>query len=511
MPLPVLSVAQMRAWEAASWAAGVRETEVIARVGRCVARRLGQLTQPGAPVLLLAGRGHNGDDARAALPHLAGREARLLNAFIPAQALADLRLILSREPRPAWIVDGLFGTGLDRELSADWRELITAVNKSGVPVLALDTPSGLDADTGCPRGAAIRAAITLAVGAPKRGLLVPSALAWVGRLEVAEPVGLLPRPESLPGIKSRGQRAEDGGPLLDHWTQAEDFAGFPPARPLASHKGDFGHLVILAGSLGYHGAAVLAARGAAGARPGLVTVITSPQTYQPVAAQLACAMVRNWDEPIRLPPRASALLVGPGLAAAEVPAWLRAQVVAWWRAWPGPMIADANALDWLAGDQCRSADAGNSGAAEPLEPEHGGGHPEAVRVITPHPGEAARMAGPRMQPESSRRELGALASAAAGGCWTVLKGYQTWIGRGVAEPGYLNSTGNSGLAQGGSGDVLAGFMGGLLAQPTLARDPLRTIRYAVWEHGGAADRLEARRRNWTAEDLAAALGGNWVE
>lgn len=478
MPLPVLTIDQMRLWEEATWASGVREADVIARVGERIAVRVRELVGVGEMVLLLAGRGHNGDDVRASVSHLGDRMVRLINAFNPAQALADLRLQLVRERRPAWIVDGIFGIGLNRDLSADWADLFAAINETQIPVLAVDAPSGLDADTGRARGAVIRAALSLTIGAPKRGLLVESAAELVGRLEVATEVGLLPRPETVLEKRSRDS-AGTAPDFHQWWTQAEDFAAFPPRRPVASHKGSYGHAVLLAGSQGYHGAAVLAARGALRARPGLVTVITSPETYLPVAAQLAAPMVRAWHEPMELPAKATALLVGPGLADATVPAWLRTQVANWWRDLPLPMVADASALDWLAEiPAC----------------------PSVLRVITPHPGEAARMLGRQWANSATGREE-TLAALAANGACVVLKGHHTLVANADGSV-YINPTGNPGLAQGGSGDVLAGFLTGWLAQPALAADALRAIRYAVWEHGASADRLEAQRQNWTAEDLA---------
>jgi hydroxyethylthiazole kinase-like uncharacterized protein yjeF len=482
MALPVLTLEQMRVWEDATWAAGIREADVIARVGERLAARLRELTQKGDRILLLAGRGHNGDDTRAAHSHLAERDARIVNAFIPRQVVTDLRLLLARDSRPCWIVDGMFGIGLNREIDPAWQELFGVVNECGLPILAVDTPSGLDAGTGLPRGAAIRATITLTIGAPKCGLLAESAMEYVGRLEVATGIGLLPNPEAVIREKQRRQTGTEADfPLW--WTEASDFSGLPPARPVVAHKGSFGHVAIIAGSLGYHGAAVLAARAAGRARPGLITVITSPETYGPVAAQLAAPMVRPWRQPLELPPKTTALLVGPGLAGPEVPDWLRAQIVTWWRELPLPLIADASALDWLATET-------------PCD--------QALRVITPHPGEAARWLAKRGLPAGlSRPDL--LATFTGQGIWTVLKGHQTLVG-GPTGPAFVNPTGNPGLAQGGSGDALGGYLAGLLAQPGWAGDPLRTMRFAVWEHGNTADRLETARQNWTAEDLAAGLG-----
>lgn len=511
MSLPVLTISQMRAWEMATWAAGVREADVIARVGEAVARKIREMVPPGSRVLLLAGRGNNGSDVRAAERSLSAagdHPIELLDVTDPSVAQAELERAL--KARPALVVDGLFGIGLNRPLAPEWCRLIETVNASGLPVLAVDVPSGLDADSGAHIGAAIRAEVTLTVGAPKCGLIRESAYAFVGRLEVAAEVGLLPDPEAVIGAAT-GMSREEGWEFRQGWTVAADFAGFPPHRRVDSHKGSYGHLVIVAGSLGYHGAAVLAARAAGAARPGLVTVFTSPGAYPAVAAQLAFAMVRPWSEPLEVPAKASAVLVGPGLAGSDVPDWLKAQTLRWWRELPLPLIADASALDWLAAEHRKFHNPANfdelRGQTEHSEsflewmnrPKAGG----ALRLITPHPGEAQRWVHESQRVTVPDRQ--SLLDTLVTGGIAVLKGHQTLIA-GPAAAAFVNPTGNPGLAQGGSGDVLAGFAAGLLAQPVLQTDPLKTVRYAVWEHGAAADRLEAARRNWTAEDLAAEIG-----
>lgn len=467
MPTPITTVAQMRAWEAATWAAGQTEAAVIARVGQLVAERLLALSRPGDRILILAGRGHNGDDARAARPHFTGREVDLVEAQDPATALGDLARALER--RPAWIVDGLFGIGLNRPLDRAWCALIEQVNAAGRRVLAVDVPSGLHADTGEPQGAAIRAAVTLTLGAPKPGLLKQSAIEFTGRLEVAPEIGLAACPHT----------AEL------NWTLPEDFAHFPPDRPVASHKGSFGHLAIVAGSTGFHGAAVLAARGAQRAHPGLITVLTTASAYHPVAAQLQAVMVRPWSADLKLPGDYTAFLFGPGLAGADVPDEMKLQLRRLWRDAPVPVVVDASALDWLWLDPVPR---------------------DALRVITPHPGEAARLlkaTAARVQEDrpAAVREL----SRQFGHSWVVLKGYQTLVGRN-AGPLFVNCSGNPHLAQGGSGDVLAGYLAGLLTQPALQGDAQTALRYAVWQHGATADWLAARQPNWVVEDLVANIG-----
>jgi NAD(P)H-hydrate repair Nnr-like enzyme with NAD(P)H-hydrate dehydratase domain len=131
---------------------------------------------------------------------------------------------------------------------------------------------------------------------------------------------------------------------------------------------------------------------------------------------------------------------------------------------------------------------------------------ELVRVVTPHPGEAAQMLSSTAQKvQANRPQALREISKRFGNCWVVLKGNQTLVGRSEGEI-FVNPSGNPHLAQGGSGDVLSGFIAGLLTQPALQADVGKTIRYAVWQHGAAADKLQSERKNWTVEDLIGELG-----
>ncbi len=467
MPVPVLTIEQMRQWENATWAAGIAPETVIQQVGEQVARRARQLTRDGDTVLLLAGKGHNGDDVRAARLHLTNRNVELLNVDDPAARRRELDAALTR--RPALIVDGLFGIGLDRLLSTAWMAFIGAVNAAGRPVLAVDIPSGLNAETGDTMGATIRAQVTLTVGAPKVGLLTAHATPSVGRLEAAPHIGLIPCPVSS-GLQ---------------WTLPEDFCEFPPPRPAESHKGSFGHLLIFAGSGGYHGAAVLAARAAQRARPGLISLFTPETAYLPVAAQLQAVMVHIWRRNTAWPENATAMVIGPGMADRELPAEVVNEARWCWREAEFPMLCDASALDWLPRVE---------------------GVSSAERILTPHPGEAARLLRASVEEVQADRPgaVRELAREFGAGC-VVLKGRHTLVG-GAEGPIFVNSSGNAGLAQGGSGDALAGYLGGLLAQPALQSDICNALRYGVWQHGAAADLLETCRRNWTVEDLVEHLG-----
>jgi NAD(P)H-hydrate epimerase len=299
--------------------------------------------------------------------------------------------------------------------------------------------------------------------------LLPAAESYVGRLEVAPEIGLVPNPFNN----------------QINWTLPEDFYNFPPARAVAAHKGDFGRLAIVAGSSGFHGAAVLTSRGAQRARPGLISLHTPENIYPVVASQLQAVMVHRWRPALDLPGKSNAVLIGPGLADENLPQELKQATELLWQKSPVPLVIDASALDWI-----------------PVGPL-----PEImVRVITPHPGEAGRLlrlstAQVQANRVTALREI----SRRLGNCWVVLKGAQTLVGRHTGEL-FINPSGNPELAQGGSGDVLSGFIAGLLAQSLLQADPFKTIRYAVWEHGAAADRLNLKKKNWVVEDLVDELG-----
>jgi ADP-dependent NAD(P)H-hydrate dehydratase / NAD(P)H-hydrate epimerase len=463
MPIPIITASQMREWEQATWAAKRTPTEVISRVGHLITTRIRQITRPGDPILVLAGKGHNGDDARQVVLNLTDREVTLLNVTDPKSALREFKSLLSLPP--ALIIEGLFGIGLRGPLENDWARLVNSINRSAIPILAVDVPAGLNADTGEPMGTAIRATQTLTLAAPKRGLVKAQAAPYVGRLELAPDIGLVSCPLSSPL----------------QWTLPQDFDDYPPPRLVHTHKGSYGHLVICAGSLGYHGAALLAARGALQAQPGLVTLVVPENIYLPVAAQSQAAMVRPWSAGAPLPESATAVLFGPGMAAADLPPSLRSELSKLWIHLSLPMVADASALDWLPKGKLKT---------------------RALRVLTPHPGEAARLLGLPVQTVQDDRPAALRAlSTRHGDAWVVLKGHQTLIGRSKGDL-FVNSSGNPWLAQGGSGDLLAGFLSALLAQPTLAADPLLALRYGVWHHGATADTLNAEKLNWTVDTLA---------
>ena len=467
MPDPVISVEAMRSWETASWEQGVDRTGVIDQVGCAIADWLRPQLKGKPPALILAGKGHNGDDGRAAATHLGSDQTRLLEVWDPEESVAELEAHLSATPTA--IVDCLFGIGLNRPLNPSWSRFIQIINESGTgPVVSIDVPSGLDAETGETMGAAVEADFTLTIGAPKRGLLTHNALKYTGYLRVLSNIGLMPMVHKS-----------------DLYFSSEtDFRSQAFRKRPSDHKRTNGHLWLLAGSAGYHGAAVLATRSALRAQTGLVTLVTMPETYSPVAAQLQQAMVRPWPPSPPALASATAILIGPGLADPELPNPVVTQTINVWKRSPLPVIVDASALAWIPPSRTPFS---------------------SIRIITPHPGEAARLLGCQAR-DIEHDRIAALRklSRTFGQCWVVLKGTHTLVGRSQG-PVYVNATGNPGLAQGGSGDVLAGFAAGLIAQPRLQPDVLLTLRRAVWQHGAAADQLADQRSNWIIEDLPEAL------
>ncbi|HEU5395763.1 MAG TPA: ADP/ATP-dependent (S)-NAD(P)H-hydrate dehydratase, partial [Verrucomicrobiae bacterium] len=217
-----------------------------------------------------------------------------------------------------------------------------------------------------------------------------------------------------------------------------------------------------------------------------VTLFTREEVYSPVASQLQAVMVNGWKANLKFPETVTAILFGPGLHAPGIAEEMKPMLRKLWRDAELPVVVDASALDWL---------------APHILPD------DYVRVVTPHPGEAARLLNwPTAKVQANRVGAVREISRQYGNCWVVLKGHQTVIGRSRGEV-HVNSSGNPHLAQGGSGDVLSGFLAGLAAQPELQKDLGQALRFAAWQHGAAADELQASRRNWVVEDLVEQLGG----
>ena len=360
------------------------------------------------------------------------------------------------------IVDAIFGTGLDRAVSGDWARVIQAINQSGSPVFALDIPSGLDADTGMPLGVAIEADKTITFIGMKQGLLTGRAGDFCGECIYAD----LGVPDSV--YQKLGQAS-------CHKVEFEQLKKHIPSRKPSTHKGDYGHVLIIGGDAGFAGAARMAAEAAARCGAGLVSVATHPDhahTLNIGRPELMVHAVERFRDLDPLLSKASVLAIGPGLGQSDWAMQLLARVSETGK----PQVWDADALNLLAQDPSQNP----------------------YRVITPHPGEAARMLGvatPDIQSDrfSAIRQLQQRYAGVV-----VLKGFGTLIINQDQEISVCTD-GNPGMATGGMGDVLTGIISGLLAQ---GHSLPEAATLGVCLHSAAADEAsELGQRGLLASDL----------
>ncbi|MFM7201811.1 MAG: NAD(P)H-hydrate dehydratase [Myxococcota bacterium] len=462
-------------------------------------------------VSILCGKGNNGGDGFVVARHLhnqgipvqiflfARREELRGDAAINAEVairlgipctpvleVEDWRAHRHHALAPPFCVDALLGTGLSAQVSPLFRLAIEDLNGAKRRVLAVDIPSGLDSWRGVPQGMAVRATWTATYGLAKLGLVQDPALEYVGELHVID--------ISLPRVLVQTPVRHDR--LLT----AERVALNLPSRPRAGHKGTFGHVAVVAGSKGKGGAAVLTAHAALRAGAGLVTLLTPRSTLPTLAGIGPELMVEPIEDqgmghfqPEALPELVrhlqgkSAVALGPGLSAGPA---VRATVEGLLQALQLPMVLDADGLNVL------------QGQLERLQ------HIPGRLILTPHPGEAARLLGWSTAEVGHQRPDAARLLARQAHQVVVLKGARSVI---AAPDGRLsiNSTGNSGMATGGSGDVLTGVLAGLLAQ---GLEPEDAACVGVFAHGLAGD-LQAEvqgQRALVAGDVVAGLGHAWM-
>ena len=437
-------------------------------------------------VIILAGRGNNGGDGFVIARHLKNwglnAEVFLFSSIddVKGDALTNLQVWLNmggelveviykgdfarmkREFSGASLfVDAIFGTGLNSEVEGHLKEVISFINTLAQPVMAVDIPSGLDATRGKVLGAAIQATLTATFGLAKIGQVIEPGASYVGALEVID-IGI---PRNLiegADIKTR---------LIDH--EELDLRFLAPRSPKA-HKGDYGHLFVLAGSPGKTGAAAMVCQGALRTGTGLVTLGIAASLNPILEAKLTEAMT----EPIpdatdgylsadalerirQLLEGKTALALGPGISTRSQVQEFIVELI------PKvtiPLVIDADGITALAQrpeilKECKS-----------------------TVVLTPHPGEMARLVGTTTQTVQEDRIGVAKEFASSFGCIVVLKGNRTVIA--TPEEVYINPTGNPGMASGGTGDVLTGMIGGLIAQ---GLPPLEAAKWGVFLHGLAGD------------------------
>ena len=450
------------------------------------------LVPKGAPVLFACGSGNNGGDGCAMARlycKLGGKSYVWLmkspsqmkgdagtNACLLSSCGAEVRILYGEVPEIpqdcAGIVDALFGTGLSRDVDGTAGAVIERINESGLPVLSVDIPSGVDGQSGHVLGVAVQATETVTFHRAKHGHFLYPGRERTGKLTIAD-IGILPEWDGAQGID-----------LLED----EDARLLLPARPMDGHKGTFGHVLCVAGSEGMAGAAVLCTRAALRAGAGLVTCACTFPVLQVLQNNAPCAMAQVVSEVGHIEAASqqqlqalmtgkAALAIGPGLGRSEE-TW---QAIEGLVASDVPKVIDADALFLLA---------------------RYGGEVGKGTVLTPHPGEMARLCHTGIQDiEQAPVDFAQQLAGDTGAC-VVLKGSTTVIAQG--EDLGFNITGCSGMGTGGSGDVLTGVIAGLLAQ---GMAPLDAARAGCYYHGRAGEEAQRRfgARGMTAWDLCEQL------
>jgi NAD(P)H-hydrate epimerase len=437
------------------------------------------------PVLIMAGKGNNGGDGYVMARLLTERGWQVQTLVLGAEtdiagdAAVMLRILQQlQQPiefvaatnqlqnhfavaQPQVIIDALLGTGLKSAVRGLYAAAISAINEHCGKVFAVDIPSGVDGSSGRILGQAVQADLTVTFDHAKIGHGSLPGAACCGRLDVVDI-----------GIPSVGRPELESDVLL---TDSRDAAGWLPERPAAGHKGSFGHLLVLAGSTGKTGAAALAGDAAVRGGCGLVTVATPEAVHGILEVKLTEAMTCPLHDAagqisLQAKPQIAELLVGrqavavgPGLGQSnelrELLGWLL-------KSCDLPMVIDADGLNLLAGQ------------LQALE-----GYSGPPPVLTPHPGEMSRLCGLPISDVEANRYQVAREFAQQHAVVLLLKGARTII----AAPdgrGRINASGNVGLASGGSGDVLTGLIGSLLAQ---GLDSFTAAALGAWLHGRAAE------------------------
>jgi NAD(P)H-hydrate epimerase len=468
-------------------------------------------------ISILCGKGNNGGDALVAARYLLqrGQQPRVYLLVPAAELKGDARAnydayleaggAVQELAEPAeWererasaldcevLVDGLLGTGLSGPVQGYLAQVIADVNSHrDYTVVSVDIPSGLPSDSGEPLGEAIRADATVTFTAPKRGLIFPPNCTRVGQLAVA-PIGT---PDSL---------FADDADLWQNLIVARQFAALPLVRAVTAHKGDFGHVLLVAGSRGKTGAAALSGAAALRMGSGLVTVAT-PASSQPVVASMVPEIMTeplpetdtgalssralDYGRFAKLLEGKSVLAMGPGLSThPETAQFVRAVL----EQFDLPLVLDADALNALAGQ------------LESLR------HRRSRRVVlTPHPGEMARLLGTTSAEVQRQRLQVAQKFARDFEVFVILKGHRTVVAAPHGEV-WVCPTGNPGMASGGTGDLLTGMVAGALAQFPEA-PAAQAACLAVFLHGLAGD-LAAEvqgEQGLIASDILQALPAAW--
>ena len=489
-PLALYRARQSREMDRRAIDSGIPGFELMCRAGEAAFAQLQRRWPQARRIEVFCGGGNNGGDGYvvAALAKQAGLAVRLWAlsnklkgdaaqvAGMARDAGVDIEPWQGEPPEDgAVVVDALLGTGFSGALREDYAQAIAAINAAAAPVLAIDVPSGLSADTGMHGGDAVRASLTVSFIAWKCGLFTGMAPEHCGDLLLED----LALPGELYTAFPPAARRIDLDARLRDWGP----------RPLASHKGYFGHVLVMGGDYGTAGAVMLAASAAARCGAGLTSCATHPEHLAAILAQRPEVMVHPLDDSpdlAALVAKASVLVIGPGLGQGSWGQALLAQALAADK----PLVMDADALNLIASQ----AEAYHLQCAA---------QPGRVRVMTPHPGEAARLLDCSVADLQADRFHACRELARRYQAVVLLKGAGTLIDD--AQQCWVNEGGNPGMASGGMGDVLSGIIAALLAQGLSASDAC-CLGAAV--HARAADRAAQRgQRGLLAMDVVEQLRG----
>ncbi|NIM04447.1 MAG: NAD(P)H-hydrate dehydratase [Armatimonadetes bacterium] len=489
--MKIVTSEQMNALDRAAQEAGVSIMELMENAGRAVFEKAEAMlgTPQGRRVAIICGKGNNGGDGLVAARYLkkwgAGVEVLLacsasdlkgapkanygsaLQAGVPVEENAQADRVLGACEQADLVIDALLGTGIKGAVERSAAEIISAVNRANRPVLAVDIPSGIQADTGEIAGVAVHANHTVTVGLPKWGLLNFPGAEYAGRVVVAD-IGI-----PAAAIEAMSITAE--------YLDAAEVAHLLPRRSPAAHKGDCGRALVIAGSAGYTGAAALCSMGALRMGAGLVTLAVPASLNDVMEAKLTEVITRPMPETaarslskeaqqeiLELAARSDVVAMGPGLSLEPETALLVRRLVGRLAI---PVVLDADALTALSTDIDLL-----KGAQAPI-------------VCTPHPGEMARLVN--LSPAEVQKARASTAQSLARSIEgvVVLKGAATLIAD-AEDRLRVNRTGNAGMASGGTGDVLTGMIAGLLAQ---GMSPFDAASVGTYLHGLAGDLAAAEK------------------
>jgi NAD(P)H-hydrate epimerase len=496
---PVLSAEQMRlADEKTIQFDQISASQLMERAGKAIAEAVIRCARDGGRIVVVTGAGNNGGDGFVAARLLRNRRipvtaislvpieslkgevaeqaerARQAGVKVrPATGKEDLLYMHDWLGRAAMVVDAIFGTGLARPVDGWMAEAVDCINNSDRYVLSVDIPSGIDSDSGEVLGTAIHADFTLPIAAYKWGHWLGQGRTYAGKLLSPAPIGI--SEGTLERVMAERPFVASAGFLVNREIIKHAF----PERPVSAHKNQLGHLWVFGGSRGYTGAPRLAACGGQAIGTGLVSIACPESVWPVVAASSLEVMVHSQDEaPWH---SASAMVAGPG--------WGRVQAAILGKLMQSgqPLVLDADALNMVAEDAV---------LAKLLTGRAG------ITVLTPHPGEAARLLEMTSAEVQKSRLASALKLVDKFNCWVVLKGEQTL----VVSPErcvWISPFGSPNLAVAGTGDVLSGMIGGLLAA---GRDASVAIPAAVGLHAMAGEQ-KGWHRAGQLEDIVADLVG----